>query len=426
MIKIENVDAYGWEAAIRGMRNPMNSWGKSDSGLCNDKLTKCENYVNCKLMGGFCVGKDDLKLMQSLVKAGTDHSKFMRMINVTLDIVAPSYWIAEHDTYKIGAVRNSCSFMHKGVSQPFTIDDFSVQNKQIYYLLSPIETEKHSLIYPYETDEYKIYETENGRKYKVYRNGRIVRCAFSYTDNYGLGRTRNFEESECKPSINKNGYYEINLGGRKGEKVLLHRLVAIVWKPNSLNYDTVNHINGNKGDNSAENLEWCTRAENIKKGFDTGLYDKNNLHLSYNSWKHGHKIVNPAIRSEIINRHDNGMTRSKLRECYGLTQKQIDNILYQKKCDNAELFYQAYIWEQVIDVLNSLRELYLETKDENIFKEIRQLLPSGYNVRYTWQANYAVLRNMYHSRKAHKLDEWRDFCKWIETLPYAKELICYE
>lgn len=229
MIKIENVDVYGWESAIRGMRNPMNSWDKSDSGRCED--TNCQD---CSRYGKGCVefdhdfvvGKNDLKLMQSLVKAGTDHSKFMRMINVTLDIVSPLYWWAEYDTYKVGTVRNSCSKMHKITAKEFTIDDFSREhlNKETRHLFEQI----------------------------------------------------------------------------------------------------VNYLN-----------------------------------IS--------------------------------RDCYNSAVK-----------DKDAAWAKDYWWQ------------------------IIQLLPSSYNQRATVQLNYAVLRNMYHSRKAHKLDEWRDFCKWIETLPYAKELICCE
>lgn len=114
MIKVENIEVYGWETAIRGMRNPMNSWNKSDS-IFNAGFGS----------NGTILGEDDLKLMQSLVKAGTDHSKFMRMINVTLDITAPLYWWKEFDTYKVGTVANSCSTMHKIHSKEFTLDDFS-------------------------------------------------------------------------------------------------------------------------------------------------------------------------------------------------------------------------------------------------------------------------------------------------------------
>lgn len=215
MIKIENVDVSGWEAAIRGMRNPMNSWDKSDSNWVApraiDFLPIC--YV---------VGSNDLSLMKRLAKAGTDHRKFLRMINVTMDIIAPTYWWAEFDTYKVGTVRNSCSFMHKGTSRPFYISDFS--------------------------------------------------CC----------------------------------------------------------------------------------AEDI---------------------------------------------------------------------DNIEQV--ATTWQIVINTLNELREKYLETKDKTIFQEIRNLLPSGYMQRSTVQLNYEVLLNMYKSRKNHKLQEWRDFCSLVETLPYFNE-ICLE
>lgn len=231
MIKIENVEVYGFKAAIRGMRNPLNSWSKSDSQFYVYAMpgkTRSEE-----------IGDNDLKLMQSLVKAGTDHSKFMRMINVTLDIVAPLYWWKEFDTYKVGTVRNSCSTMHKIMAKEFTLDDFS--------------------------HEHLSTNCEGGAHCKL----------------------------ECAG-------------------------------------------------------EWSTE-----------IYPK------------------PLLRL-------------------------------------------------IICVLNSNRNMYVQTHDKKYWWQIIQLLPSSYNQRTTVQLNYAVLRNMYHSRKAHKLDEWRDFCKWIETLPYAKELICCE
>jgi hypothetical protein len=88
------------------------------------------------------------------------------------------------------------------------------------------------------------------------------------------------------------------------------------------------------------------------------------------------------------------------------------------------LFELAEMWESVIGELNRLRELYLATGDYSYFIEIRQLIPMGYNYRFTWQANYAVLRNIYHARKNHKLDEWHEFCAFVESLPYS-ELITY-
>ena len=211
MIKIEKIDVFGWESAIRGMRNPMNSWDKSDTTF----ESACALFeYRC---GWECtIGPNDLSLMKKLVKAGSDHSKFMRMINVTCDITAPLYWWKEYDTYKVGTVANSCSTMHKIHDKEFTLDDFS------------------------------------------------------------------HEHLSC----------DINAG------------IGV-------------------------------------------LYD-------------------------------------------------------------------------VIDALNLNRAIYLKGKDKSFWWNMIQLLPTSYNQKRTVQLNYAVLRNMYHSRKNHKLDEWRNFCEWVETLPYAE------
>lgn len=130
MIKLENYEVMGWEAAIRGMRNPMNSWEKSDSGYCcGDK--KCTLMPECDLdcdILHYRIGPNDLDLMMRLRNAGTDHRKFMRMITVYVDILAPLYWWKEFDTYKVGTVANSCSTMHKIHEKEFTLEDFSIEH----------------------------------------------------------------------------------------------------------------------------------------------------------------------------------------------------------------------------------------------------------------------------------------------------------
>ena len=135
MIKIENVEVIGWEQAIRGMRNPLESWEKSDSGYCLDSLAchSCEeNRNDCKKhIDGrdYILGPNDYDLMKRLAKAGTaDHRKYMRMITVYLDITAPLYWWKEFDTYKVGTVANSCSTMHKIHAKEFTLEDFSCEH----------------------------------------------------------------------------------------------------------------------------------------------------------------------------------------------------------------------------------------------------------------------------------------------------------
>lgn len=229
MIRIENTGVYGFEAAIRGMRNPMNSWENSDSfcvpnfdncGMCPDR-GKCSfifEQDGKPYRSG--IGPNDLELMKKLAAAGTDHGKFLRMIIVTLDIVAPLYWWKEFDTYKVGTIANSCSTMHKIHAKKFTLEDFSCEhlNKETRYLFEQI----------------------------------------------------------------------------------------------------VNYLNTS-------------------------------------------------------------------RDCYNSSVK-----------DKDTEWAENYWWQMI------------------------QLLPSSYNQRRTVQLNYAVLQNIYHARKGHKLNEWNQFCQWIEGLPYSE------
>lgn len=118
MLKIEHTDVYGWEAAIRGMRNPMNSWDRSDSVK--------------RFAMDYEIGENDHALMMKLAKGGAVHAKYRRMITVTCDITAPLYWWKEFDTYKVGTVANSCSTMHKIHAKEFTLDDFSHEHLTLY------------------------------------------------------------------------------------------------------------------------------------------------------------------------------------------------------------------------------------------------------------------------------------------------------
>lgn len=151
MLKIENFEVMGWEAAIRGMRNPKNSWKKSDSFIpCYHKTEchKCEDNQRCAYYfeDGLpykkddFIGTNDLELMTRLRNAGTDHRKFMRMIIVYLDVTAPLYYWKEFDTYKVGTVANSCSTMHKIADKEFTLEDFSCEHLENSWLAHLKET----------------------------------------------------------------------------------------------------------------------------------------------------------------------------------------------------------------------------------------------------------------------------------------------
>lgn len=220
MIEIDGTNTYGWEAAVRGMRNPMNSWAKSDSHYCWEPQYPGGGCFGCELnsdhncrVDKYVVGAADLDLMKRLIKSGTDHSKFLRMIGVTCDLTAPLYWWKEYDTYKVGTVANSCSTMHKIHAKKFEREDFS-------------------------------------------------------TDH------------------------------------LIPRMKEVL--------------------------------------------------------------------------------------------------------------------DVTIANLNACRGNFLETQDKKWWWQMIQLLPTSYNQKRTVQLNYAVLRNIYHSRKNHKLDEWHTFCHWVEGLPYSE------
>ena len=150
MIKIENIDVYGFETAIRGARNPMNSWDRMDSGYNNGK---------------FEIGENDYKLLKNLTIAGPEHRKWNRMVTVTMDITAPLYWWKEYDTYKVGTVANSCSTMHKIQAKKFELDDFSYEHlldNSLDALVDVID------ILNYHREAFNTYEDEYAHDKKDY------------------------------------------------------------------------------------------------------------------------------------------------------------------------------------------------------------------------------------------------------------------
>ena len=175
MIKIENVETMNWRAAVRGMRNPMESHAKSDSYFADmsagDFTNLNEEFMNCvpDHVQDVYLGPNDLDLMKRLVNAGTDHSKFMRMITVSFDITAPLYFWKEFDTYKIGTVRNSCSTMHKIESRHLSIDDFTTDNmtNADLAIMETVILHINNLITLYKTS------INNGEKLELHR--RIVK-----------------------------------------------------------------------------------------------------------------------------------------------------------------------------------------------------------------------------------------------------------
>lgn len=408
-MKIERVQVYNIPNALYGMRNPLESWSKSDS-----------TYIN----GAFSVGKKDKELAQKLIKAGAEHRKFLRQIFVSMNITAPMYWMAEFDTYKIGIVRDSTSFQHKGTSKEFEIEDFEVPEEMVEVLTKRKSKKEYPLVYPYKTDEYKLYTTKGGRSYEVYRNGKIFATDFSYVDT--MGRKRVFERKEILPHQNSSGYWLVRIGGRDCEHWMVHRLVAYLWLQNTDNLETVDHLNGNKGDNSVENLEWVSRKENIQRGFENGAYQFD-LSDRYKRWKSISKIL-PDERHKMQEMFNSGKyTQSNLAEIFHISQAQASVIVKNQNStsDKRDLFEECYMWEKILENLNTLRYKYLETKDYDYFKMIRKILPSSYLYTSTVTMNYENLYSIVHQRKNHKLTEWHSFIEEIKKLPYAEEFLFY-
>lgn len=412
MITFERTEVMGWEAAIRGMRNPMNSWEKGDSGktywngtwYTNDPVIRSyftDYGINLML------GPNDLDLMKRLRNAGTDHRKFMRMITVYVDITAPLYWWSEYDTYKVGTVANSCSKMHKLLAKPFEMGDFSFDKlpgykKEIIYFV-PDFNESNEMWKSTIEDPY--YEVSNfGR---VRHDGRIL-----------------------SGSIHKDGYMFVNI---RGKQCARHRLVAEVFIENPENKPFVNHIDGNKQNNSVDNLEWCTQSENTKHAYDSDLQPKG---LSTYKGK-----FTSEEREQIKNEWDSGAySRRQLAKKYGVSHTCINDIINDKYKYAERTNVYEEVARPIVDTLNELRDSWLNCDNINdkkqIWYAILQLLPSSYNQKRTVMMNYEVLANIYKSRRNHKLDEWAEhehelefdtteschlgFCDWIKTLPYSE------
>lgn len=387
MIKIENVDVYGFEASIRGMRNPMNSWDKSDSHA----------FIFPEPVNNYYIGENDLKLMKSLSKAGSDHGKFLRFINVTLDITAPLYWWTEYDTYKVGTVANSCSKMHKLLSKPFEMVDFSFDKlpgykKEIKYFIPEVDELNEEWKTTVENECYMV-----SSKGRVSHNGRII-----------------------SGSIHNDGYIFVTIQGKQYPK---HRVVAKAFIPNPEEKPFVNHIDGNKQNNQISNLEWCTQSENVKHSYENDLQPKGLT--SYRG-----KFTSEQ-RDEIKRLWDSGeFTRRQLADKFMVSHTCINDIINDKYKYAEKVNIYEEVARPIVDTLNELRDSWLKCESEKgkktIWYSILQLLPQSYNQKRTVQLNYQVLKAMYHARKNHKLDCWINFCKWIETLPYSKELITLE
>lgn len=377
MIKFETNDVWGFEWAFKGMRNPMNSWDKSDSNWLFQEI-----------------GENDLALARKLISAGSEHRKFLRQIYVSVDITAPLYFFKEFDQYKVGTVTNSTSTMHRLMAKPFEMNDFSFENlagykHEVKYFVPEVEEEK---------EEWKI--TTQDEHYKVSSEGRV-----------------SHEGRILSGSIHKDGYIFVNIRGKQYAK---HRVVAEAFIPNPEGKPFVNHIDGNKQNNKVKNLEWCTQSENIKHAHENDLQPKG---LSTYKGK-----FSAEQREEIKEQWDSGKySKRELSRIYGVSHTCINDIINDKYKYAEKVNVYEEVARPLIDTLNELRDAWLsceiEEEKKKIWYTIIQLLPSSYNQTRTVTMTYENIYTMRQQRRGHKLDEWRiDFFNWSDELPHLKEL----
>ena len=375
MIKIENIDVYGFEAAIRGARNPMNSWDRMDS---------------CYNNGEFEIGENDYDLLRRLTIAGPEHRKWNRMVTVTMDITAPMYWFSEYDTYKVGTVANSTSKMHKLLSKPFEMSDFSFD---------------HLTGYRNEVKQFIPSIDELNEEWKDIQYGYKIS---------NQGRVKNPQGKILGGSTHKDSYRFVTI---KGKQIPIHRIVAENFIENKYDKPFVNHKDGNKMNNSVDNLEWVTQQENIQHSY------KNKLQPSTVKTYKG-KFTDEQ-RQQIKDEYNNtDISRRQLALKYNVSHTCICDIINDKYKYADKVNTYEEVARPLVDTLNELRDMWFREEDETVKREIwyniLQLLPNSYNQKRTVHLNYEVLGTMYKQRRHHKLSEWQVFCDTIKTLPYSE------
>ena len=381
MIKIENIDVYGFEAAIRGARNPMNSWNLSDSW---------QSDFTQDGKGGYIIGPNDYKLLKNLTIAGPEHRKWNRMVTVTMDITAPMYWFSEYDTYKVGTVANSTSKMHKLLSKPFEMSDFSFDH------LTGYRNEVKQFIPPIDELNEEWKDIQYG--YKISNQGRV----------------KNPQGKILGGSTHKDSYRFVTI---KGKQIPIHRIVAENFIENKYDKPFVNHKDGNKMNNSVDNLEWVTQQENIQHSY------KNKLQPSTVKTYKG-KFTDEQ-RQQIKDEYNNtDISRRQLALKYNVSHTCICDIINDKYKYADKVNTYEEVARPLVDTLNELRDMWFREEDETVKKEIwyniLQLLPNSYNQKRTVHLNDEVLGTMYKQRRHHKLSEWQVFCDTIKTLPYSE------
>ena len=410
---IENTQVFGFEAAIRAMRNPLDSWSKSDSNIVRDINSSPLNTVHKNAnIESFELGEADAKLSQNLTKAGSDHRKHLRLIRVWADLTLPRYVWQEADCYK-HIDKISCSTMHSAHRNSYDFEDFEHNldllkcgNKPSFEV--PIERIE---------EEWKDIKNYEGL-YKISNMGTIYK--YPHSTVYISGEERSYEEKILRPSISDNGYKKVILNKDKIKRNFnLHRLIAEHFIPNPDNKPEVNHIDGNKLNNNLSNLEWVTTSENALHAVDIG-YREISGYTKYKVAQNVRKFNKEEIEN-IKQLHTDGVSKAKIAKQFGCHYSTIDNIIKGVTYSNIDL-NEYDVWKLIISLLNTYRNKYIETKNYDYIIKLKNLLPESFLQKRTISTNYECLLSIYQQRNNHRLPQWQEICDWILDLPYFKEL----
>jgi predicted transcriptional regulator len=431
MLEVKTLEIAGMASVLQALRLPFGlecrseanshyAWeDEADKGLWINYNTQCDIY------------EKDLHLLSTLVKRGDEHSKCLRGLVVYAEINAPLMIWSELDTYKVGSERlSSASTMHTIGNGGLTIYDFDVP-QELYEILAPKDKEKVTDPLRIDAPEelQSVTKTYFGREYEIWNNGDIFLLPYTIDEKLPNGtiRTRNFEKRKLNfgKAKNQQGYYQVHLGGRNGKNMQIHRILADAFIPNPNGYTIVNHKDGNKGNCSINNLEWCTSSSNAKHAFETGSRE-DSLHTKYLAYKSSLRYNDEDVDMWKQLRAE-GYKLEDIAKQYGTTSSVVCQYIKDKGFENLSqysfLFNLARYYEETICRINDLAVLYNDTKDVDVLVEIKRILPTSYMQRRIQYFSYQTLRRIYKQRHNHRLPHWHIFCEWIKSLPFAEELI---
>ena len=425
MIKIETLEISGLASVLKSLRLPFGKECRSEVvdeyiGWVNEPeiLNFAKSYhVN--------IHPKDMALMSTLVRRGDEHAKAIRGLVVYAEIDAPIFWWSEMDTYRIGTERlSSASTMHTLGKEDVTINNFSVSDT-IIDMLTPTKGYTPQALFVDTPEDLKseIF-TYNNREYEVWNNGDIYSMPYDVKFvQHGKECVRHYDKRKITPSLKPDGYYSVRLGGSKGGNMQHHRVLALcfVENDNPQVKTQVNHIDGNRSNNSISNLEWVSALENTRHSIEIGN-KKWTDRFRYLTHKNGIKYTKEVVE-DIIKMREQGATLKEIADMFDTCESTICQA--SKKYDNyvKNDFETAEYYENVISRLNELAESYRETNDVGTLIEMKQMLPSSFKQTRIQMFSYQCLRNIVKQRHNHRLPEWHAFVDWVRTLPFANELI---